>query len=99
MVRSTFYKVPKHISRSNLKFQTQLPTTDPTTHLHFRCYPELTQFYPKHPDIDDVTLEFDQQNLVMWGGDLYGGAMPHLTVRMRSDGVAPPDRWGLGVTQ
>eukprot|EP00116_Pleurobrachia_bachei_P002832 sb/3463094/ len=28
-------------------------------------YPELTQFYPKHPDIDDVTLEFDQQNLVM----------------------------------
>ena len=28
-------------------------------------YPELTQFYPKHPDIDDVTLEFDQQNLIM----------------------------------
>eukprot|EP00116_Pleurobrachia_bachei_P011038 sb/3471300/ len=33
MVRSTFYKVPKHISRSNLKFQTQLPTADPTISL------------------------------------------------------------------
>eukprot|EP00116_Pleurobrachia_bachei_P017970 sb/3478232/ len=30
MVCSTFYTVPKHISRSNLKFQTQLPTADPT---------------------------------------------------------------------
>ena len=30
MVLWTFYRVPEHISRSNLKFQTQLPTADPT---------------------------------------------------------------------
>eukprot|EP00116_Pleurobrachia_bachei_P012273 sb/3472535/ len=30
MVLLTFYRVPKHISRSNSKFQTQLPTADPT---------------------------------------------------------------------
>ena len=30
MVLRTFYRVPKHISRSNQKFQNQLPTTDPT---------------------------------------------------------------------
>ena len=30
MVLWTFYRVPKHISRSNLKFQTLLPTADPT---------------------------------------------------------------------
>eukprot|EP00116_Pleurobrachia_bachei_P014693 sb/3474955/ len=27
----TFYRVPKHISRSNSKFQSQLPTADPTS--------------------------------------------------------------------
>ena len=27
----TFYRVPKHISWSNSKFQTQLPTADPIT--------------------------------------------------------------------
>ena len=30
MVLRTFYRVPKHISRSNQKFQNQLPATDPT---------------------------------------------------------------------
>eukprot|EP00116_Pleurobrachia_bachei_P001776 sb/3462038/ len=35
MVRLTFYRVPKHISRSNLKFKTQLPTTDTTNTLMY----------------------------------------------------------------
>eukprot|EP00116_Pleurobrachia_bachei_P013475 sb/3473737/ len=30
----TFYRVPKHISWSNSKFQTQLPTADPTMRSH-----------------------------------------------------------------
>ena len=35
MLLLTFYRVPKHNNRSNLKFQTQLPTTDPTKTSNF----------------------------------------------------------------
>eukprot|EP00116_Pleurobrachia_bachei_P001462 sb/3461724/ len=70
MVLWTFYRVPKHISWSNSKFQTQLPTADSTsTIVHRKTVPNFIAFrhYFKQINLRSMTSRLSELSLAIIG--------------------------------
>ena len=74
MVLRTFYRVPKHISRSNQKFQNQLPTTDPTILVggsgdYLLYKKQYTPFERDHLDGKSLIIMYHQTFVLLDQGD------------------------------